>query len=1462
MAIRILNKAIIALSMALTLGLSACSGCSPHTWSSSESTISSISSEESESESSSSSERQKKYKITWVDYDGSILYISRNVPEGEYPVYGGAAPTRADSDGYSYTWTGWTPEVVPATRHCTYMATYDAEPLLFTVSFVDRDGFCQYSVDKIENVPYNSTIHVEHERVTINGVTVEASCSAPDEAYLYDDYVFVGWDYIYDGETITGDMEISARYVQSLHVYDITFLVSGGGKIAMYSPDYEVLDGDLVMCNAKGYGGHVEGGPEGEPVTDRDFYFFSDMHGEVHQHVTAVDIEFEFGTHSFVGWYMNGEILRYGQECYGEMTIEVRFADVLNDYSNLFEYEFDDIRREATIVAVKSEYVNQEFRSIAIPRTYNGYTVTMLKNSALCDFSGLQNLYIHNEFVHFEENDSKPAINHGLAKIIVEEGNRYMHVSEGVLYNNDETQLIMGTQDMWNYYAEHYFGIPGTVNYLWKFCLQRLDIKGVYIPEGITTLSYGCLRGNQLTEIHIPYSVTTIETGSLASNKLESLNIPDNVHTLEGFALEYNNQLETITIGSGLEYIDEYTFIHMSGLKNVEISQYNPFYASYNGLVYNYDLTTLIKMPEGIDASFDALYPSTLKTIGRWSIRDCVFDILRFNEGLETISPQGISSFSNLTKVYLPHSIKTLGSNAFRGVFNLTEVHYDGTKAEWAEIEKANWNEGCSQITTVICLDGDAPAVQYLLFKRPSSWRLFIIKYGYLYLICFFIVKNVLFAFGNNVLLKTKAGFIMTNKLFKKALITLGAALILGVCSGCSTEGGGSTPSDSSGSSISETTYLIKWLNYNNRLLYKEEVPEGQLPVYSGNTPTKPEDDSYTYTWTGWTPEIVPATKNTSYKATFSSEAKTFTVTFIKEYDGVDCEFSQTTIEDVPYGSTVTTDGATIEINDTLVTVQANPTAEEERQFDYTFNRWSVDTGYKITGNTTIYASFNKNSKLFDLRFVATGGGKLQYYNGYDYVQDYEAEFPDSKAYACAPTNGISGDPVTYTYLTLSTRINDVPRYLSIEAIIPSDDFYDFVFEGWYYEDELLRYEFEYYGDVVIEARFKQQAKQFTQYFKFEIDPLKQVAVITGANSGLPESGTVVIPKEYHGYPVTEIRNGALSGLPIGKLFIPNTITYIQEGNRCPTFTAENYVLEEIILEEGNENFRLVDGILYNADMSELLVATIAAQEHFVNGHFDIPESVTYIWGCAFRWIHLKTVKFPSRLTHISYYCFYASGLESLDLPYGIVDIEEGAFYRCSFERAVLPDSVYYFSRYSFAGNENLQYFHMGYRVQNFVKEAFYLSKNVKHFSVSEDNNYLAIYNGSVYSKDFTTLYHYVGNADEDPGQYLEPRTKTISAYSFEGYLFETIHIPEGVERFENMAFEYLPNLKDVYFPSTINYLGGHLFESTSNVENIYFNGTMEQFSHVQTEGYRPWYSGLPKVSGVTCLDGFVPFHS
>ena len=69
-------------------------------------------------------------------------------------------------------------------------------------------------------------------------------------------------------------------------------------------------------------------------------------------------------------------------------------------------------------------------------------------------------------------------------------------------------------------------------------------------------------------------------------------------------------------------------------------------------------------------------------------------------------------------------------------------------------------------------------------------------------------------------------------------------------------------------------TYTIKWCNYDGTVLETDTVTEGETPVYNGSTPTRDEDDLYTYAFAGWNKTVVAATADATYTATYTQTAK------------------------------------------------------------------------------------------------------------------------------------------------------------------------------------------------------------------------------------------------------------------------------------------------------------------------------------------------------------------------------------------------------------------------------------------------------------------------------------------------------------------------------------------------------------------------------------------------------------
>ncbi|MBR0413084.1 MAG: hypothetical protein IJI47_05920, partial [Eubacterium sp.] len=84
---------------------------------------------------------------------------------------------------------------------------------------------------------------------------------------------------------------------------------------------------------------------------------------------------------------------------------------------------------------------------------------------------------------------------------------------------------------------------------------------------------------------------------------------------------------------------------------------------------------------------------------------------------------------------------------------------------------------------------------------------------------------------------------------------------------------------------VSVPVHTIIWKNWDGTTLETDaEVEEGETPTYDGETPTKPEDETNTYTFSGWNPTVSVVTGEATYVAQFTPVAK-FSV-FVKKLTG------------------------------------------------------------------------------------------------------------------------------------------------------------------------------------------------------------------------------------------------------------------------------------------------------------------------------------------------------------------------------------------------------------------------------------------------------------------------------------------------------------------------------------------------------------------------------------------------
>ena len=189
---------------------------------------------------------------------------------------------------------------------------------------------------------------------------------------------------------------------------------------------------------------------------------------------------------------------------------------------------------------------------------------------------------------------------------------------------------------------------------------------------------------------------------------------------------------------------------------------------------------------------------------------------------------------------------------------------------------------------------------------------------------------------------------------------------------------------------------------------------------------------------------------------------------------------------------------------------------------------------------------------------------------------------------------------------------------------------------------------------------------------------------------------------------VTSIGDSAFASCSsLTSMSIPDSVTNI--GNRefynCSSLT-------NISVDEGNNKYCSVDGVLFNKDKTKL-VCYPGGKE----GAYNIPNSVTSIgagafWGCSsltsvtipnsvtsigelafWGCSSLTGVTIPDSVTSIGYWAFeYCSSLTSVTIPNSVTSIGAGAFIWCSsLTDVTIPNSVTSIGSSAFYGCDALE---------------------------------------------------------------------------------------------------------------------------------------------------------------------------
>lgn len=196
---------------------------------------------------------------------------------------------------------------------------------------------------------------------------------------------------------------------------------------------------------------------------------------------------------------------------------------------------------------------------------------------------------------------------------------------------------------------------------------------------------------------------------------------------------------------------------------------------------------------------------------------------------------------------------------------------------------------------------------------------------------------------------------------------------------------------------------------------------------------------------------------------------------------------------------------------------------------------------------------------------------------------------------------------------------------------------------------------------------------------------------------------SIVIPES-----VTKIGSSAFSACTsLKSVEIPNSVIAIGRYtfDYCTSLTSvkigysvstiddyafdQCYGLINIEVDEKNEYYKDIDGILYSKDGKKLIKYAAGRPD----ASFDLPDSVETIVEDAFQYCaSLTSITISSAVTSIGDNAFYnCTSLISITIPNTVISIGEDAFYRCtSLTSVIIPDSVTSIGSYAFRNCSSL----------------------------------------------------------------------------------------------------------------------------------------------------------------------------
>ncbi|MBQ7123826.1 MAG: InlB B-repeat-containing protein, partial [Oscillospiraceae bacterium] len=958
-----------------------------------------------------------KYKVTWVDEDGTELAVKENVSYGTTPNYEGELPTKAPTAQYTYTFDKWTP-AEPVTGDTVYKATYTATVNKYTVTWENWDGT---ELEKDENVEYGET-------PKYNGAEPKKNATAQNT------YTFAGWTPAVS--TVTGDVTYTAQFDSAVNEYTITFKNEDGtvlqssevayGELPAYTGETPTKAADAqytytfegwspVIVDVTGNATYTATytatvnkytikfvNEDGTTVLQSSEVAFGETPAYTGE--TPTKAATEQYTYTFKGWTPAIKAVD------GEATYTAKFDSTVNKYTVIWQNEDGTVLETDENVAYGTmpEYNGVTPKKNATAQytyTFDKWDKEVVSVTGDVIYKATYSATVNKYIIVFENEDGTEL------------------QSSEVAYG--ETPAYTGETPTKAADAQYTYTFEG-----WSPVIVDVTGKATYTATYTATVNEYTIifeneDGTELQSKKVAYGEIPAYTGETPTKAADV----QYTYTFKGWtpviASVTGDAIYTATYSTT---VNEYT-VTFENEDGTELQSGKVAYGAtpkYNGETptkaaddqYTYTFkgwTPAIVSVTG-DATYTAAYSTTVnKYTVTWKNGNSV---LETDENVpygttpeyngETPTKAATAEFTYTFKGWTPAVSEVTGNITYNAEFTATVNEYTITFK----------NEDGTVLDEQTVKYGDTP-----VYGGETPEKAATAQYTYTFDKW---DKKVVSVTGDATYTATYSSTV--NEYTITFVNEDGTELQSGkVAYGATPKYNGETPTKAADAQYTYThsgwtpaivsvtgdatytatyketlrSYTVIWQNEDGTVLETDEnVAYGTIPAYNSGTPTKAGNAQYSYTWNnGWTPAVSAVTGDVTYTATFTESVNEYTIRFV-DWDNKELQSGK-----VPYG--------------TVPTAPSDPFRAATAQYTYTFEGWDKEI-VSVTGEATYKATYTETVNKYTVKFVDENGTTIldEQTLAYGETPDYGKEDPVKEGHTFKGWDktfaSVTGD-VTYT---------------------------------------------------------------------------------------------------------------------------------------------------------------------------------------------------------------------------------------------------------------------------------------------------------------------------------------------------------------------------------------------------------------------------------------------------------------